>query len=372
LLTYEFSVTASQRHELPIALTEWKPYVASQEWVQVTPTFNEFYYIAKPPVMTEYIPLVPAAMMNISLLMVGNDIVPLDIQSMWTLPTDKLNSKEAWQIFIIYTPAQHQPTKLAGKFIYASKSEAASVQQVRGSEPIIPDLSIQDTVEQRIEKMTRSPAKKMLSASVEVSNAASSKKFEMINLWTVQRSQAPSTKKLNHQMVMMQSSSPQQLCVSSEAKLPIINLQGRVGAQIAREAVPAFLTSQIYTGPTCQPSGHAMTLKATAEMSQERKQLVQSSSVKPLYDDLDVVIEKLKPVSPIVEKVISLGHYLLYPTLETPPLQSSPSIMAVIKASRSLHNDRMNVRMTSPSHISSMTGIQVPRLVDQFSAVLSQ
>jgi len=374
LLTYEFSVTASQRHELPIVVTEWKPYVAIQEWVQVTPAYNEFYNIAKPPVMTVYLPLVPAAMMNISALIVGNDINVFDIHSMWTLPTDKLYSKEAWQIFINYTPDQHKDTKLAGKFIYATKSEATSttVQHVRGSEPIIPDLRIQDTVAQRIEKMTRSSAKKMLSASVEVNNAESSKKFEMINLWTVQRSQAPSTKKLNHQIVLMQSSSPQQLCVSSEAKLPVINLQGRVGAQIAREAVPALLTSQIYTGPTCQPSGHAMTVKATAKMSQERKQLVQSSSVEPLYDELDVEIEKLKSVSPIVEKVISFGHYLLYPTLEIPSLQSSPSTMAVIKASRSLRNDRMNLRMTSPGHISSMTGIQVPRLVDQFSAVLSR
>jgi len=319
-----------------------------------------------------HLPLVPAAMMNITGLIVGSDLNVFDIHSMWTWATDPIYSKEAWQIFINYTPDQHQAKKVAGKFIYASKPETASVQQVRGAEPIIPDLTIEDTVEQRIAKMTRSPAKKMLSASLEVEDAGASKKFEMINLWTVQRNQAASTKKLNHQIVMMQSSSPQQVCVSSELKLPFIDLRGGVGAQIAREVAPVQLTSQIYTGPIIQQYGHAMTMKALARMSRERKQLVWTSSVKPVYDELNVEIEKLKPVSPIVEKVISFGHYLLYPTLETPSLQSSPSMMAIIKASRSLYNDRMNIRMTSPSHISSMTGIRVPRLVDQFSVVLSQ
>jgi len=237
---------------------------------------------------------------------------------------------------------------------------------------MVQDLTLQDSVQQRLDKMMRSPAKKMLSLSMGVQNGASTKKMEMINLMSQQHS-AP-MKKWNHQLVLLQNGSPQHpqhVCISSEMKVPYAS-RAAAGFQIAREALPAELTSQVYNGHS-QQSAHAMTFKAKAEMSPERKQRLQASSANPIYDRFNIEVESLKPVSPIVEKLVDVGHHYLYPSFDTPSLQQgSLSKMASIQATRSLRNDRMNLRYQSRNHVSSRSGIKVPQMIDQIVLGLRQ
>jgi len=367
LLNYEFS-KSSRSQKQSVLVANWIPFVALEEFMPKQPSQGVFQPIAKRPVMTERFFLIPAELVNITAVVVGNDLSGRDMTSLWTMDWKDLYSREAWQVVIDHTPSLLSKN-IAGNLIFASKPENSyPSQQVNGAQPMVQDMTLQDSVQQRLDKMMRSPAKKMLSLSMEVRNAASTKKMEMINLMSQQHS-AP-MKKWNHQLVFMQSGSPQHMCISSEMKVPYAS-RAAAGFQIAREALPAELTSQVYNGQ-CQQSAHAMTFKAKAEMSHERKQRLQASSANPIYDMLNIEVENMKPVSPIVEKLMDVGHHYLYPSFETPSLQGSLSKMASITATRSLRNDRMNLRYQSRNHVSSRSGIKVPQMMDQIVHALRQ
>jgi len=255
--------------------------------------------------------------------------------------------------------------------IYAFKPESAANRQINGAQPMVPNMNLQDSLEQRIEQLMRSPAKQMLSVSMEARGEGYPKKFEMVNLMSHTHQQNAPLKKWNHQIVMMHNSgSPQQMCISSEMKMPIIS-QGAAGSQLTRQALPAELTSQVFHGQ-CQQSAHAMTFKAKAEMSPERKANVQTWSANPIYDRLNVEVENMKPVNPLVEKVIDFGHRFLVPSFEAPTQQGFSSKMASIQATRSLRNDRMTLRMQTPRSVSTRSNIKVPQMIDQIVPVLSQ
>jgi len=362
MLSYEFG-KSPQSQKQSVVVANWIPFVALEEFMPNQPSQGVFQPIAKRPVRAERFNLIPAELVNITAKFVGNDLCGQNFQSLWTMDSKDLYSKEAWQIVLSHTPSQQSKT-IAGNVIYASKPGNAAAQQANGAQPMVPNMRLDDSLEQRVENMMRSPARKMLSVSMEARNAGSAKKIEMVNLMSQQQQNAP-MQKWNHQIVIMHNGSPQQkhLCVSSELKMPKIS-RGAAGSQLASEALPAELTSQIYNGQ-CQQSAHAMTLKAKAEMSPERKQHVRNLAAKPIYDLLNVQVEKIKPVSPLVEKVIDFGHHYLYPSFEAPSRQNSPSQIASIMATRSLRNDRMNLRLQSSRYVSSRGGIKIPQFMDR-------
>merc|ERR1711915_175298 len=218
----------------------------------------------------------------------------------------------------------------------------------------IQDLNIHDTFQQRVEKFNRSPARKMLSASVEVKNGAQLKKYEMINMWSQQR-----------------SASLKKKCLCSEVQLPILPRE-LPAVQMIRSAIPAVLTSQIYNGQ-CEPSAHAMTFKVEAKMTPERKELVSSSAAWPVYDMVNVELHKMRIEAPAtLEKAIDFSHRFFYPSFKAAPPQSSPSRIAAILATRSPRTDLVKVQLQTPRQLSSLTDIKVPKIIDTIARVMSQ
>jgi len=365
LIKYELNNRRQQ--EEPIVVANWIPYVAIMEWIPTIPSHGIFQIIAKKPIWTMEAQLLPAQLLNVTARVTGNDVSARDIDSLWSLGIDDLLSKEAWQFIINYTPAHE--ARLSGNFFYARKHENSPHLQINGAQPMIQDLNIHDTFQQRMEKLNRSPAKKMFSASMELKNGAQPKKFEMINMWSQERS-AP-LKKINHQIVVMKSDSMQKRCMCSEVKLPILPREVPPPQRI-RSAVPAMLTSQLYTGP-CEPSAHAMTFKMNAEMSPERKQLVLTSSARPIYDMVNMGLHQMRREAPAaLEKALDISHRFFYPSFKPSPLQSSPTRIAAIQATRSSRNDLMKLQLQTPRQISSLTDIKVPQMIDTIASAMSQ
>jgi len=365
LLKYEIK-NQSQKEE-QIVVINWIPYVAIKDWTPSVQPRGIYQPIARNPIWYLDFQLIPTAIVNMTARVAGNDVTGRDLDALWSMNIYDLETKEAWQFMINYTPAREGG--LAGNFFYASKPESAPYQRINGAQPMIPDLNIHETYQQRMEKLNRSPARKMFSASVEVKNGAQAKKYELVNLWSHERS-AP-LKKINHQFVAMKSDNMQKKCLCSEVKLPILP-RNMSGAEMIRNAIPAILTSQIYDGP-CEPSAHAMTFKVNAEMTPERKELVQSAVAWPVYDLVNVELHKMRTEVPsTVEKVIDYSHRYFYPSFKPSTLQSSPTRMVSIQATRSPLSDLMKIKMQSPRQLSSLTGIKVPQMIDTIASVMSQ
>jgi len=348
-------------------VVNWIPYVAIKEWIPSVQPRGVFQIVSKYPIWRLNAQLIPEYLLNVTAQVAGNDISARDIDSLWSANLEETHTKQAWQVIINYIPARE--AVLSGNFSYVAKPETAPYQQINGAQPMIQDLNIHDTFQQRMEKLNRSPARKMLSASMELKNGAQPKKYEIVNMWSQER-RAP-LKKLNHQIVAMKSDSMQKKCLCSEVKLPILPRE-LPAAQMIRSAIPAVLTSQIYTGQ-CEPSAHAMTFKVNAEMTPERKQLVSASAARPVYDKINVELQKMRTEAPeILEKVIDFSHRFLYPSFKPAPLQSSPTRIVALQAIRSPRTDLMKVQLQTPRQLSSLTDIKVPQMVDTIAAVMSQ
>jgi len=359
IANYEFSVVPSHKQQqLPLLAESLAPFTAMEDLINPSSTTEDYKHVMQQEYAEEY-PILPPEIMNITLGLRGNfwrnlkrdeifPIRPIDIVKFITLPLIK-----PFQYVVCWTPVQ-QSKKLLGNFIYASKSQNLPVSQINEAMPMTQDLSIRDSVEQRLQKWASSPAMKMVSASVSLEGAASSKKYEMVHL--IHQQQVSQLKKLNHQMVLMSSESPSQACVCTGMSLPIMPEVQRS----LREYAPAELTSQIFSGQKCQPAAHALTIKAKAEVSQEKKMRVQnlqfqglrSQATKSIYDKLVVEVEKMKPISPIIEQVIDMSHHFMYPSFETSSIKGSSSKMAILKASRSLDTDRVSLELQTPRYVS--------------------
>merc|ERR1711915_151021 len=314
LIKYEV-INKSQVQQEQLMVMNWIPYVAIQEWMPSTQPLGVFQIITKRPIWRFHAQLIPAQLVNVTVDIAGNDITGRDIDSIWSLNMADIQTKQAWQVIINYTPAREG---LSGNFVYLTKPESTSYQQINGAQPMMQDLNIHDTFQQRVEKLNGSPARKMLSASVDVKNGAQLKKYELINMWSQQRS-AP-LKKINHQIVAMKSDSMEKKCLCSEVQLPILPRE-LPAVQMIRSAIPAVLTSQIYNGQ-CEPSAHAMTFKVEAKMTPERKELVSSSAAWPVYDMVNVELHKMRIEAPaVLEKAIDYSHRLFYPIIQgcSPP-----------------------------------------------------
>jgi len=365
IANYELSVAPAQKQQqMPILAESMAPFTCMEDLIKPTPTtpVRDYRLVMLTAEYSEEYPILPPEIMNITLGLRGNvlrnlkrneifPIRPMDIVEFMTLPTIK-----PWQVVVYWTPVQ-QSKKLVGNFIYASKSQNVPVSQISAAMPMAQDLNIRDTVEQRLQKWMSSPALKMVSASVALQAASSSKKYEMVHL--IHHQQVQELKKVNHQMVLMTTESPNQACLCSGMSFPILPEAQRA----LREYAPAELTSQIFSGQRCQAAAHALTIKAKAEVSQERKMRVQnlqssvsqglrSQATKPIYDKLVVEVEKMKPLSPIIEQVIDMSHHFMYPSFESSSIQSSSNKMAILKASRSLETDRVSLKLQTPRYVS--------------------
>ena len=143
--------------------------------------------------------------------------------------------------------------------------------------PLIQDLSVADSLEQRLRKVRRSSAMGIASAAVEVSGRSEkTSKFEFAALaYPSQEMQGASVsyKKFTWQMNFMKlvgNKQPQQTCVVSSFKYPEIKTIQPVSEILSQSLSSEFLSS-IYQGQQCSAHNQILSVKSFAEMSSERR-----------------------------------------------------------------------------------------------------
>jgi len=387
-INYEIKMAKSDRHakQIPILSTSIQPKTITKTLPWMIPSNVN---IEKPlgsyqpsSYHTNKLQILPPILANISVEVMANVELPLNI----SIPLNKISltplkaaqylggaSIKPFSVSLLYTPQETLPQlALSGRLLYGNFSGLlSSTSNLLSSAPIARDLSVMDTTEQRARKIMRSPepVEHMVSASIGLKN---SNKYETV-LLTGPLQKFPGEVPIKGFSVQTNflkyspETSSKQVCVKSSFQWP-----EEAARFLGRHPLPTQLESDVYSGHLCED--RHLTLKAIAKMSQKNQELHRQGqqSKEPIYDELTLQVEKNKSLGSYLEKLIKISpHYVLNPSFQDTLIQEGSPKLAQIKGTRSLNSGVLSIRADSPSGVSKLNSIRIPRYIDELSPIRS-
>jgi len=195
------------------------------------------------------------------------------------------------QIAVIFNTKSPQMKKIEGTVNYVQLKNSMARNMAMDSTPVIEDLSVEDTLPQRIGKLIRSSSvirpSGMISASVNLIGSEAPIKYEVVSVMyphsTADHNQTTPANKFMTQLNVMRSRFPgepqsQQWCLTASMKTPKIYLSQSL-FELLRNDSELVLQSDVYSGEKCSSSSRSMQMELAVRLGAEQRQWLQNALV---------------------------------------------------------------------------------------------